>query len=66
MTAPLLALAVCACGGLGASLRYVCDALIKVRWSGTFPLSTFLINAAAGLAAGVTAALYAQGTLDGD
>ena len=54
----LIPLAVCLCGGFGASLRYICDTLIKAKWTRAFPLSTFAINVAAGLAAGVAAALY--------
>lgn len=56
----LISLAVCLCGGFGASLRYICDTLIKAKWSHAFPLSTFAINVVAGFAAGVTAALYAH------
>ena len=59
----LITLAVCLCGGFGASLRYICDTLIKAKWSRSFPLSTFVINVAAGFAAGTVAALYASATV---
>lgn len=59
----LVSLAVCLCGGLGASLRYVCDTWIKAYWKRAFPLSTFAINVTAGFAAGAVAALYASATV---
>lgn len=59
----LIPLAVCLCGGFGASLRYVCDTWIKAHWKRAFPLSTFAINVTAGFAAGAVAALYASATV---
>ena len=56
----LVFLAACLCGGFGASLRYICDTLIKAKWTCSFPLSTFIINVTAGFAAGIVAALYAS------
>ena len=49
----MLAIGVCACGGVGAAARYICDSYIKVLWRKTFPLSTFAINVVAGLLAGL-------------
>ena len=40
----MLAIGVCACGGVGAAARYICDSYIKALWRKTFPLSTFAIN----------------------
>lgn len=51
---------VCLCGGLGASARYIVDSYIKAVWHKAFPMSTFAINVAAGLLAGVVAGLYAR------
>ena len=48
----MLAIGVCACGGVGAAARYICDSYIKALWRKTFPLSTFAINVVAGLLAG--------------
>ncbi|MCT6899503.1 MAG: CrcB family protein [Bifidobacterium sp.] len=52
-------LLICLCGGLGAGLRYLLDALVKARWQVDLPLSTMIINLLAGLAAGLVAALAA-------
>ena len=53
----ILPIAMCLCGGLGASARYVCDSYIKAIWHNAFPLSTFIINVIAGLLASIVAAL---------
>ena len=50
----ILPIAMCLCGGLGASARYVCDSYIKAIWHNAFPLSTFIINVIAGLLAGIS------------
>lgn len=63
MSGATLALAVCVCGGAGAALRYICDTLIKARWSGAFPLSTFVINVTAGFLAGIVTSLHGSGLL---
>lgn len=52
-------LLICLCGGLGATLRYLLDTLVKARWKVDLPLSTMIINLLAGLAAGLVAALAA-------
>ena len=44
----MLAIGVCACGGVGAAARYICDSYIKALWRKTFPLSTFAINVLGG------------------
>lgn len=54
----LLAVGVCACGGLGAAVRYVLDTVVKSKWKAPFPLSTFIINVLAGLIAGVSLGLF--------
>ena len=57
----MLAIGVCACGGVGAAARYICDSYIKALWRKTFPLSTFAINVVAGLAG-----LFAANTISPD
>ena len=32
----MLAIGVCACGGVGAAARYICDSYIKALWRKTF------------------------------
>lgn len=59
----MLAIGVCACGGVGAAARYICDSYIKALWRKTFPLSTFAINVVAGLLAGLVAGLFAANTI---
>lgn len=56
----VIAVLVCLCGGLGASARYIVDSYIKAVWHRAFPMSTFVINVAAGLLAGAVAGLYAR------
>ena len=62
----ILPIAICLCGGLGASARYVCDSYIKAIWHKAFPLSTFIINVIAGLLAGIVAALSMKFAISGD
>ena len=62
----ILPIAICLCGGLGASARYVCDSYIKAIWHNAFPLSTFIINVIAGLLAGIVAALSMKFAISGD
>ena len=62
----ILPIAMCLCGGLGASARYVCDSYIKAIWHNAFPLSTFIINVIAGLLAGIVAALSMESAIPGD
>ena len=61
----ILPIAMCLCGGLGASARYVCDSYIKAIWHNAFPLSTFIINVIAGLLAGIVAALSMESAIPG-
>ena len=56
----MTSLLICVCGGIGASLRYLIDSVIKVRWRGPLPLSTLVINLSAGFFAGLVAALFSQ------
>ena len=61
-----LPIAVCLCGGIGASARYICDSYIKAFWHKAFPMSTFVINVIAGLLVGTIAALFAKSAISGD
>jgi CrcB protein len=60
MNSVVLALSICACGGLGSVFRYLADGAIKARWMTVFPIATFCINITAGLATGMVAAAYAS------
>lgn len=55
----LLFLFVCLCGGLGATCRFILDAVVKRAWSRSFPLSTIIINLLASLLLGLIMALLA-------
>ena len=61
MVSVLTFLAVCACGGLGATLRFVLDTAIKLGWKSAFPLSTLVINIIASLLAGMAGFAAASG-----
>ncbi len=49
-------------GALGSLLRYVAGIAIMSRWSGRFPIGTFLINVTGSFAIGVLATLLANVT----
>lgn len=44
---------VAACGGLGASARFVVDGLVRNRWTHVFPAATVLINVSGSLLVGL-------------
>lgn len=44
----MLAIGVCACGGVGAAALLYLRSYLKALWRKTFPLSTFAINVVAG------------------
>ena len=49
-------------GAVGSLLRYVAGIAIMSRWSGRFPLATFLINVTGSFAIGVLSTLLADTT----
>lgn len=53
-------------GGIGASLRYVLDGLIKARTKSAFPWSTALINLTGSLALGFLTGLVVDRIADTD
>jgi CrcB protein len=55
-------LCVLAGGAAGSLLRYVAGVAIMTRWSGRFPIATFLINVTGSFAIGVLATLLADAT----
>ncbi|PKV04922.1 fluoride efflux transporter FluC [Bifidobacterium pseudolongum] len=57
-------LLICACGGVGAVVRFVLNTSIQRSWRKLFPLSTFIINVLASLLAGVAAAAYTYQTVN--
>jgi CrcB protein len=55
-------LCVLAGGAAGSLLRYVAGIAIMSRWSGRFPLGTFLINVTGSFAIGILATMLANVT----
>jgi CrcB protein len=49
-------------GAVGSLLRYVAGVAIMSRWSGRFPIATFLINVTGSFAIGLLASLLADST----
>ena len=49
-------------GAVGSLMRYVAGVAIMTRWSGRFPIATFLINVTGSFAIGVLATLLADAT----
>jgi len=49
-------------GAVGSLLRYLAGVAIMSRWSGRFPLATFLINVTGSFAIGLIATLLADST----
>jgi CrcB protein len=49
-------------GAVGSLLRYVAGVAIMTRWSGRFPIATFLINVTGSFAIGVLTTLLADAT----
>ena len=56
-------LAVCLAGGLGAALRFVVDAVIRNRTSGSYPLATMIMNVSGSLVLGLLIGLVLGGVL---
>ncbi|MEE1296006.1 MAG: CrcB family protein [Bifidobacterium sp.] len=57
-------LLVCCCGALGAVARFVLNTSIQRWWNRIFPMSTFIINVAAALFAGIAAGAYFYQTVN--
>ena len=60
MTAGVLALLICAAGGLGAALRLVLDGLIRGWVRSTYPIATTIINISGSLLLGLLTGLASQ------
>lgn len=58
-----LFLVTCLCGGLGATMRFIVNTAVNLRWHGRFPLSTMIINLLATFAAGCAFGGFSAGTL---
>ena len=57
MTPAVIALLVCAAGGLGAAIRLVLDGLIRTRIRSSYPVATTIINLTGSLLLGLLAGL---------
>jgi CrcB protein len=49
-------------GAVGSLLRYIAGVAIMTRWSGRFPIATFLINVTGSFAIGLISSLIADAT----
>jgi CrcB protein len=49
-------------GAIGSLLRYLAGVAIMSRWTGRFPIATFLINVTGSFAIGVVSSLLADAT----
>jgi CrcB protein len=63
MTTPLLFLAICVGGGVGAALRFVIDGLVRSRSSLAYPLATTIINVTGSFGLGLITGLGATSGL---
>ena len=59
MTPAVIALLVCAAGGVGAAMRLVLDGLIRARARSTYPVATTIINLTGSLLLGLLTGLAA-------
>jgi fluoride exporter len=59
MTPTVIALLICAAGGLGAAARLVLDGLIRARTRSTYPVATTTINLTGSLLLGLLTGLAA-------
>ena len=64
MSAALIALAVCAAGGLGAAARFTLDGAIRARTRSRYPVATTVINLSGSLALGLVTGLALGRFLD--
>ena len=60
MTPAVIALLVCATGGLGAAIRLVLDGLIRTRIGSTYPFATSIINLTGSLLLGLLTGLASE------
>ncbi len=63
MTAPLAFALACLAGGVGSTLRFVLDGLVRSRVPVAFPLGTSIINVTGSFALGALTGLAAHGSL---
>ncbi len=53
-------------GALGAPLRFVVERAATARWTGAFPVGTFVVNITGSFALGIVVGLTASGAFDAD
>ncbi|KTR76795.1 chromosome condensation protein CrcB [Microbacterium oxydans] len=60
---PLIFLALCMAGGVGAALRFLVDGLVKTRTNGSYPWGTTLINISGSFLLGLVTGLALSAVL---